>query len=291
MSAATDVTETAARFAKSIMALPPLPATAQEILTCFGDEFIDAEKVAAVVEGDPGICAKLLGLANSAYFGLAEPVNDMGEAISRVLGVDTVRSLVLAMAIQQSFNSKQCPQFDIERFWTQSLMAAECCKKIALADESADDAERDLAYSAGLCHNLGLMALTHIEPERTNVVLKRHHDNDRADALADLFQAEFETDHKIVTAELGRIWSLPAPMVASYQYRAFPQAHCDFRLGLVVAAGVTAVENAEREDTQRCSLSNWSAQLGIDDEDIQGMAILSERQKERVQSLASNMTR
>ena len=243
------------------------------------------------MEGDPGICAKLLGLANSAYFGLAEPVNDMGEAISRVLGVDTVRSLVLAMAIQQSFNSRQCPEFDIERFWTQSLMAAECCKAIALADESGDDAERDLAYLAGLCHNLGLMALIHIEPERTNAVLKAHREQDRDDSLADLFQEDFETDHKIVTAELGRIWSLPAPMVASYQYRAFPQAHCDHRLGVVVSAGVTAVENAEREDRQRSSLTAWSGELGIEEDEIQDMAILSDRQKERVQSLASNMTR
>lgn len=291
MSAATDITETAARFAKSIMALPPLPATAQEILTCFGDEFIDADKVAAVVEGDPGICAKLLGLANSAYFGLAEPVNDISEAISRVLGVDTVRSLVLAMAIQQSFNSKQCPEFDVERFWTQSLMAAECCKTIALADESGDDAERDLAYSAGLCHNLGLIALIHIEPERTNTVLRAHREHDRNDSLAELFQEDFQTDHKIVTAELGRIWSLPAPMVASYQYRAFPEAHCDHRLGIVVSAGVTAVENAERDEKQRCSLSTWSADLGLEEGEIQEMAILSDRQKERVQSLASNMTR
>ncbi len=291
MSAATDITETAARFAKSIQALPTLPATAQEILTCFGDEFIDADNVAAVVNGDPGICAKLLGLANSAYFGLAEPVNDISEAISRVLGVDTVRSLVLAMAIQQSFNTKKCPEFDVVRFWTQSLMAAECCKKIATADADADDAERDLAYSAGLCHNLGLMALTHIEPARTNGVLKKHREHDRNDTLANLFDQEFETDHKIVTAELGRIWSLPAPMVAAYQYRAFPEAHCDDRLGLVVAAGVTAVENAEREEPQRSSLSLWSGELGLDDEEIQEMAILGDKQKERVQSLASKMTR
>ncbi|MGB5258315.1 MAG: HDOD domain-containing protein, partial [Woeseiaceae bacterium] len=69
MTAATGTSETAANLAKAIMALPPLPATAQEILTCFGDEFIDAVQVASVVEGDAGICAKLLGLANSAYFG------------------------------------------------------------------------------------------------------------------------------------------------------------------------------------------------------------------------------
>lgn len=159
MTVASNTTDIAARFADSIAALPPLPATAQKILTCFGDEFIDAKKVAEVVQGDPGICAKLLGLANSAYFGLAEPVNSIGEAISRVLGVDTVRSLVLAMAIQRTFKSKDCPAFDVERFWVQSLTAAECCKRIVAVDHAANDDDRDLAYSTGLCHNLGLMAL------------------------------------------------------------------------------------------------------------------------------------
>ena len=288
MGAASDITQTAARLAESIQALPPLPATAHEILTCFGDEFIDAKKVAEVVDGDPGICAKLLGLANSAYFGLAEPVNDISEAISRVLGVDTVRSLVLAMALRQSFSSKRCPEFDMTRFWSQALMAAETCKKIAHADEEGDDAERDLAYCAGLCHNLGLMAMTHIEPERTNRVLKAHRESD--EMLATLFKEEFSTDHKIVTAEIARIWSLPAPMVSAYQCRAFPNAQCDFRLGLVVAAGVIAVENAECDEEHQGNLAVWADQLGVDAKDIQSMAMLSDRQKERVQSLARNMT-
>lgn len=291
MSAVKDTNETATRFAQSIAALPPLPATAQEILTCFGDEFIDADKVTAVVEGDPGICAKLLGLANSAYFGLAEPVNTIGEAISRVLGVDTVRSLVLAMAIQQSFNSKGCPSFNTERFWLQSLLSAECCKKIAEADEAADDAVRDLAYSAGLCHNLGLMALVHMEPARANSVLASHRDADESDTLSGLFLKEFATDHKIMTAELARVWSLPTPMLVAYQYRAFPQSHCEERLGAVVAAGVVAVENTEAEEGQQVSLNSWAVMLGLEAEDLQEMAQLNERQKERVQSLVSNMAR
>jgi HD-like signal output (HDOD) protein len=273
------------------MALPPLPATAQEILTCFGDEFIDAQNVANVVEGDPGICAKLLGLSNSAYFGLAEPVNDIGEAISRVLGVDTVRSLVLAMAIQQSFNNKGCPSFDVERFWKTSLMTAECCKKLASLDESADDTERDLAYSAGLCHNLGLMALTHIEPARTDRVLKAHREQGPSACLTDLFEQEFETNHRSMTAELGRIWSLPAPMVAAYQYRAFPQSQCDERLGFVVAVGAAAVANAQLDEDQQSDLKPWCESLGISAEDAQAMAIFGEQQQDRVRSLASNMAR
>lgn len=290
-TAAKETSETATRFAQSIAALPPLPATAQQILTCFGDEFIDADKVTAVVEGDPGICGKLLGLSNSAYFGLAEPVNTIGEAVSRVLGVDTVRSLVLAMAIQQSFNSKGCPGFNTERFWMQSLLSAECCEKIAAADEAADDVVRDLAYTAGLCHNLGLMALVHMEPKRASSVLAAHKAQNEPDTLTKLFLEEFATDHKIMTAELARVWSLPAPMLAAYQYRAFPQSHCDQRLGAVVAAAVVAVENTEIKPEQQTSLNSWAVTLGLEAEDIQEMAVFSDKQKERVGSLVSNMAR
>lgn len=290
MTAATGTSDTATNMASSIMALPPLPATAQEILTCFGDEFIDAEKVASVVEADAGICAKLLGLANSAYFGLPEPVSDMEQAISRVLGVDTVRSLVLAMAIQQSFNSKKCPAFDAQRFWLTSLMTAECCKKIAAADEAFEDAERDLAYSAGLCHNLGLLALTHTEADRSCQVLMHNDEQVESGSLTRWLQEEFETDHKTMTAELARLWSLPTPMIAAYSYRANPGTRCEHRLGLVVSAGVAAVQNAEVPKEGRQSLRSWAEPLGIDAAGIQGMASIGERQRERVQSLAGRMT-
>ncbi len=291
MTAAIDSSETAARLAESIAALPPLPATAQEILACFGDEFIDAVKVAEVVEGDPGICARLLGLANSAYFGLAEPVNCINEAISRVLGVDTVRSLVLAMAIQKTFSSQDCPAFDLEHFWTHSLLTAECCKRVVAADEQSSDVDRDLAYSAGLCYNLGLMALVHLSPSRTNTVLTKLRNGSAQDRLAQYMIAEFDTDHRIMTAELTRTWSLPEPMVAAFQYRAFPGSHCDTRLGVVVSAAVVAVENTDLEEDEQESLSDWADLLGIDTGDMQEMAVFEDRQQDRVRSLASNMTR
>ncbi|HNP65562.1 MAG TPA: HDOD domain-containing protein, partial [Woeseiaceae bacterium] len=281
----------ATRLAESIAVLPPLPVTAQKILTCFGDEFIDADKVAEVVEGDPGICAKLLGLANSAYFGLAEPLYKIREAISRVLGVDTVRSLVLAMAIQQSFNSKDCPGFKVERFWVDSLKVAECCKKIAAMDDAAPDADRDLAYTTGLCFNLGLMALAHMEPQRSDKVLRKAVAEPGTGALTRLLAEAFDTDHRFLTAELARAWSLPEPMLAAYQCRALGDAQCSSRLGLILRASVAAVENSTVQLEDRESLEEYARPLGLNDEDLQDVADISERQEERVLSLASNMTR
>ena len=291
MNAVSDTRTSAREIVESIAALPPLPATAQEILTCFGDEFIDADRVTSVVEGDPGICGKLLGLSNSAYFGLADPVTSMSEAISRVLGVDTVRSLVLAMAIQQSFNSKKCPAFSSERFWVQSLLTAECCKKIVAADTQATDTMRDLAYSAGLCHNLGLMALVHMEPERTNNVLRAHAEQGRPHSLCGMLMSEFGTDHRIMTTELARFWSLPDAMTSAYAYLSAPRGDCEERLGPVLVAGASAVGNTEFDDeADRTDLSPWAGLFGLSGDEVQEMAVFSARQQERVRSLASNMS-
>jgi len=286
----TDTTETAQRIAESIASLPPLPTTAQKILNCFGDEFIDAEAVAQVVENDPGICARLLGLSNSAYFGLAEPVSNIREAISRVLGVDTVRSLVLAMAIQRSFNSRKCPAFDAQLFWTRSLQTAECCKKIASGDESSDVAVRDLAYSTGLCHNLGLMALAHMEPEKTHTVLQAHSQQSAPGSLRDIFVDELNTDHQIVTSELSRLWSLPELMVSAYQCRAFPEMQVNGRLGLIVTGGALAVGNTNVEENQKSDLHQCADSIDLDAEELQEMAMLGNRQKDKIHSLSGNMT-
>lgn len=286
-----EINSTGSLLAGSLSSLPPLPATAQEILTCFGDEFIDAEKVTAVVEGDAGICARLLGLANSAYFGLAEPVNRISEAISRVLGVETVRSLVLAMAIQQSFSRKGCPVFDPERFWKQSLLTAECCKKIAQNDEGADVEVRDLAYSTGLCHNLGLLALVHLQPAATSRVLGELQANPAPNALAALLRAKLDTDHREMTLLLARSWTLPAPMVAAYEYRANPATTSKHPLGRVLAAGAAAVSNMEFEEDRRIDLGDYAAELGIGTGDLLSLAIFSDPQQERIQSLAQRMTR
>lgn len=290
MAATSDTIASAKKIAQSIAALPPLPATAQEILTCFGDEFIDADKVSSVVEGDPGICARLLGLTNSAYFGLADPITNVRDAILRVLGVDTVRSLVLAMAIQRSFNSRECPAFDTERFWLNSLRTAECCKKIVSANEASEPAIRDLAYSTGLCHNLGLMALAHIAPGPTSQILHAHNSTEGGSDLAQAFLAKFETNHRIVTAALAQAWSLPAPMIAAYQHLAFQEPGYDGILSHAAAAAIAAVRNVDIVENGQANLDAHASAVGLAAIELQEIAAIGERQLNRIQSLAGNMT-
>ncbi len=290
MHADTEMNDTAAFIVQSIAALPPLPAAADEILSQFGDEFIDANRVTRVVERDPGICAKLLGLANSAYFNLANPVSDLGEVISRVLGVDSVRSIVFAMALRTSFDYHKCPTFDAQRFWLDSLCVAEGCKRLAKSDEHLSDDGRNLAYAAGLCHNLGLLALAHIHPQRLNAVLATRDADPGATRLAESLQEAFRTDHRFATLELARQWSLPEPMLQAYAARLHDHGTTRLdRLAAVIDACVSAIGNAHGPEEARVDLDATATRIGLTPEQLAEMAEPGERQRERLRALAASM--
>ncbi|MDX1480487.1 MAG: HDOD domain-containing protein [Woeseiaceae bacterium] len=290
MHANANMNQTASHIVKSLAALPPLPAAAAEILAQFGDEFIEARTVTQIVERDPGICAKLLGLANSAFFNLAEPVTRMEEVISRVLGVDTVRSLVFAMALQKSFDHTRCPAFDPQKFWLDSLCVAESCKRLARSDDNASESLVNLSYPAGLCHNLGLMALAHIEAERTDRVLQAHADYPRPCGLAPRLVEEFNTDHRHTTAELAKLWSLPEVIVSAYEHRTSSAADgAENHLAAMLDASVATIGNRTGPDESWVDLDGTARRLGLTADQLTELAEPNDRQLDRLRSVASSM--
>ena len=104
--------------------IPPLSATAARLLEIATDPDLEVAQLAEVIEQDPPLTARILGLANSAFFGQANPVLTVEEAIIRVLGLNMVRSLALSLALAGSFNTAACPAFRLDRYWLQALASA-----------------------------------------------------------------------------------------------------------------------------------------------------------------------
>lgn len=288
MSATPTATIQGESFVDGLKSLPPLPAVAGEILEQFGDEFIEIEDVVRVVERDPGICAKLLGLANSAYFNLPSPVTDLGEAISRVLGLDTVRSIVFAMALKQTFDPSRCPAFVAQRFWLDALCIAESCKKLARSEASDSADVMNLAYPAGLCHNLGLLAFVHLRPDEVNLLLKSQARDPVAGGLSEQLREQLEVDHRIVTADLAAAWSMPKLIVDAYRHRA-DSAVDGGPLGTILDASVATVSNKTGPDKSRVSLEDTAVRLGLTQEELTERAEPGDQQIERLRTVAASM--
>lgn len=110
--------------------LPALPEASVKILEAINDPEISIEKLANVLSLSPGLVARLLGLANSAYFGQTRPIKDLRTAIVQVLGLQLVKSLTVGIVLNVQIDTSQCKNFDSKSFWLHSLLTAMAAQKI-----------------------------------------------------------------------------------------------------------------------------------------------------------------
>lgn len=278
LRASTSLTSVIAQMKK----LPPLPSVAHDVLSRLNDEFVDGNEVADVVGRDPGIAARLIGLANSAYFGLSKPVGSMREVVTRVLGVDTVRSLAIALAARQTFDASLCPAFDTKHYWVHSLLTAESVKKVANRDTEASSDERELAYVAGLCHNLGLMVLACIEPDRTHTVLQYHLNEGVTEKLGRSFAREFGATHRELTHHVALHWELPDLVLEAYEQRCRPDS--DNRLATMIDVGAESAGSIAPRNLATPNLAPMAKRLEKAESELRE-SMPSERDRARAEAV------
>ena len=84
---------------ESIRDLPPMPAVAVKVLELLGDPDVNYTKLAQTISSDPAVSARLLKVANSAFYSMKRQIKTMDHAIA-IIGERTLRSLVLAASLE-----------------------------------------------------------------------------------------------------------------------------------------------------------------------------------------------
>jgi HD-like signal output (HDOD) protein len=147
--------------------LPVLPQAASTVLRLADDPDANQREIATAIERDPAVTAKLLRVANSAYYG-AQNVTTVARAIS-FLGISSVRSIVVSAAMQQMVSGRSsCPGFDRLEHWRHSLAVATACRilsRLRLPSES------EQMYCCGMLHDIGLLALERFMPDELSRAL------------------------------------------------------------------------------------------------------------------------
>src|SRR5512139_3028347 len=87
---------------QQITQLPTIPVVAQEILKLVHDELTSVDKLDNIIENDPPITAKILSVANSAFFGYKTPTKNIHNAILRI-GFNNVRDIALGVSLMTVF--------------------------------------------------------------------------------------------------------------------------------------------------------------------------------------------
>ena len=105
--------------------LPAMPSIAQEILIASNDDSSGLDDIAKIIKKDAALAAKIIGMANSAFFGFGRKVTTLEQAIINVLGLDLVKGFALSLAMSRVFNPEKCQQFDIKKYWLSAFITAE----------------------------------------------------------------------------------------------------------------------------------------------------------------------
>jgi len=203
-----------------MVTLPSLPSLYSEMMDEIQAPEPSIKKVAEIVSKDIGMTAKMLQIVNSALFGLSHRVADPAQAVS-LLGLDTVRSLVLSVHVFRQFDGIDLEGFSLEALWNHSMQVGSYAKSIARSEgEGGRASGADGAFIAGLLHDVGKLVLVANLPGRYGEALCLCEAEGLA--IAEAEKRVFGTTHAEVGGYLMGLWGLPTPVIDAIAFHHRP---------------------------------------------------------------------
>jgi len=244
--------------------LPSLPTLYLEVLEAVQDPHGSLERVGDIMSRDISMTAKMLQLVNSAFFGLRRHVASPGEAV-KLLGLDTIKALVLSVQIFSHFDHQQKGAFALDVLWQHSLATGTCAKRIA-QEEQQDRHVVDHAFMAGLLHDIGKLVLAANLPDRYSAALVQA--QAQGTAVWEAERALLGTTHAEVGAYLLGLWGLPDAIVEALAFHHCPSACPEQRFSPLTAVHIANALVHTEDSTEAGGMpatldSAYVAQLGL----------------------------
>lgn len=136
--------------------LPSLPDVAQRIQQAFSQTSINAEAISRIIQSDPAITAKLIMVANSAFYQGQAQIDTLQQAIVRI-GLETTRKQVIIYVVKELFKATTADiTAKMQSLWKHSRRVAAFSRILARQTGLFDPEQAQLA---GLVHDLGEIAI------------------------------------------------------------------------------------------------------------------------------------
>ena len=199
--------------------LPSMPEVAFEVIRIADQAESSALKVASTLSRDPSLSARVLRLANSAFYGMSREVSSVQDSVI-VLGMRTTKSLSLVAAsfpwLHIALKGKGLKP---ELLWNHCISCAHFSKAIS---KKLDGVDAELAFCISLLHDMGTVAL----------YLTLEHEFNQLIAQAKLGETPFDQlerdllgfDHAELGAALAESWNLPKLYSEVIRYHHRPSA-------------------------------------------------------------------
>jgi putative nucleotidyltransferase with HDIG domain len=194
--------EQASRLPWAHLRIPPFPQVAIRLLQLTNNEDVSMSQVSALISSEPAFSSEVLTIANSALYSGRFPVTSVLQAVA-VLGTKNLRGLCLTVGVRAYLgDSRNNPSS--RAMWRHCLACALLAQQLARAG-SIPSAE---AYTAGILHDIGRLALAVISTKEYASLLDTH--SGSAGSILQEERALFGFDHCEVGRHLIRDWKLPS---------------------------------------------------------------------------------
>jgi HD-like signal output (HDOD) protein len=227
------------KILRSLVELPPMPNIILKAREIIEDPRSSLKDLAAVIEHDQAIVARVLALANSAYYGLSGLVSSIQHA-SILLGQKTLSELI-TIAASSRLLSKRLKGYQLNPgdLWKHSLAVA-LGSRIIAGKKNAKLVED--AFIAGLLHDAGKIILDPYVRER-----KKEFKTLLKEGEHEFIEAEKEIlgfDHAEVMSRASRFWRYPETQSTAIRYHHYPSRSGNSELAFIVHLADYAAKKA-----------------------------------------------
>jgi len=181
--------------------LPVLSGSIGRIINLTQESESDVSEIAKVIKMDVGLSAAILRIANSSAFGLINKITTIDQAVV-LLGFNAVRSIALAVGVVNLFppNGKRF----LSKIWQRSLLTGIAARELVKLTGKRNTED---AFTCGLLHDIGLIALYVYDNEKASEILNRAESDGRMTLEEERRSAGI--DHTELGGLLAEKWMLP----------------------------------------------------------------------------------
>ena len=177
--------------------------TVSRLMNIINNPYSSAKDLKNIIEIDPPMSARLLKLANSAYYGYRKKISAIKEAII-CIGFEAVKELALNQKVCEMFNdaTDYCG-YSRASLWKHSVVVALLSKSI-YRSEFRERGEN--IYAAGLLHEIGIIILDEFQQDNFINTLKKSK-SDKIN-LVDSEDAVLGFNHSDIGMAVAKDWGL-----------------------------------------------------------------------------------
>jgi len=204
--------------------IPPFPAIALKALNLMSGTDTSLLELCNLIRSDLAFSTAVLRIANSPLVAFSKEITSVLQA-SILLGFQRLRTMVITVGLRAYLKGSFTPL--IQSCWHHSI----ACAIIAERSAKWRFLDKDFAYTAGILHDIGRVAMATLMPEAYARVIERG-----ADQPQDILQSELELcgiDHCQAGRSLVTAWNLPDAFLAIAACHHNPEARAVGAAGLV----------------------------------------------------------